>query len=1504
MHLKKSKPSPVNRLPSLYIPTLIQSESNYQRELQRKLQHIEHENHDLVRRRLTTDYLFTHEHLKKRYQWFNLDKSFRDTCQFAWSKQKNRNEHVRLPDICPKGNFSIQTDPYEVEGNDSPTVANEKIKQKFLRTQPVMIEILNTPHSYEAFKYKYDMDVHKKSAQKRHGQVQRNAIDDQRYLRLKGMDSKQCTQDVSIEHRDADEKQTNEMKNEKQASSPEDNPAQKELKTSSIKFLFQYMTPMDIFYVIMAITASCITGLRTPLYFLFFGNSVGLFVARSSNLCSINFTSLSEEYCPPGIELTPTNYYTVLSSCNFTDTNHDLRHQTQRQINFILILSAVMFLFEYFRLTMFDLIAERQVRSMKRKLFHTILQQDMIYFDHHKTGELDSLLTTDMTKIHAGIGNKFGLLINTVSAIICSLILCFTLDWNLTLVFLSASTSIVLAPIVVTKLIAKFMAIELTACKEAGAIAEEVFSSIRTVFSYNGQKKEMQRYEQHVDTARKSSVRKDIFNGLVLSICTCLIWNIMAFGFWYGYKRIREGDVTLANICTTFATLSTCIYSIKTVGPYFQAVVEALAAASNIEKTINESKRNDTQKVGKQSTNLVGDIDFVNVFFSYPTRRDVTVLNNLSFKVKCGQTVAVVGSSGSGKSTCVQLLQKFYEIDSGEILIDGLQINEYDRRWLRQQIGVVNQEPVLFHTTIRENILFGTDSATDEEIHQAAKVANAHDFIMCLPDKYETQVGERGAALSGGQKQRIAIARALLRNPKILLLDEATSALDNESEMIVQDALDRAAQGRTTIIIAHRLSTIRHADHIIVLKKGEIVEEGDHESLTRAKGVYFDLVQQQLVHQVGEDEELTFEQEEMKRQLLSAQSHLDVSRERSSTVISMTPSVLKKLYEKESTVIRQNDAQVYNTVKNRKAKQSNPIMNILRISKPEWIVIGVGCVMSVIIGAADVFLCILQTEMITSFQECNRDRQERTIVKYALIIVGCSIIYSICHLVRACMFAHSGSKITQRLRSKTFDAILRQDIGFFDDVKHSTGALCTILTTDVSIIQNITSVELGSIVQNLALFIACTIIGFAYSWQLALLNSAFLPIILLAIYGQIHITERFANQQKKVLEDAGKLTVEAIQNIRTVVQLTKEEHFYNEYCRLLTILYKSSQKQIHITSLLSSLTLTSSMFSVAAAYSLGVTLLNENIITDLTAVLIMEFLIFMSQAALYAFVSIPNYGKSIRSARSIFNLIKRKPTINNQSSDGDKISNYTGQLVFKDVYFVYPTRTESIVLKKFNFTIKSGQTVALVGSSGSGKSTAIQLIERFYDPNIGQILIDSKDIRSLDLQWYRSQIGIVSQEPVLLDISIRENIAYGDNNRKDIPLDEIIEVAKTANIHDFIQLLPDAYETICGAKGLRLSGGQKQRIAIARALLRNPKILLLDEATSALDSENEKIVQEALERAQKNRTSIIIAHRLSTIQNCDVIYVMHNGIIVEYGTHIELLARGGRYYRLVQGKLK
>ncbi|XP_029442921.1 LOW QUALITY PROTEIN: multidrug resistance protein 1-like [Rhinatrema bivittatum] len=276
----------------------------------------------------------------------------------------------------------------------------------------------------------------------------------------------------------------------------------------------------------------------------------------------------------------------------------------------------------------------------------------------------------------------------------------------------------------------------------------------------------------------------------------------------------------------------------------------------------------------------------------------------------------------------------------------------------------------------------------------------------------------------------------------------------------------------------------------------------------------------------------------------------------------------------------------------------------------------------------------------------------------------------------------------------------------------------------------------------------------------------------------------------------------------------------------------------------------------------------------------------------------PDFGKAKVSAQQIFKLLNRKPQIDSYNEEGEKLSNFAGNIEFRNIKFVYPTRPEVQVLQGLNISVAKGQTLALVGSSGCGKSTSIQLLERFYDPAEGEVMADGVNTKSLHLQWFRSQLGIVSQEPILFDCSITENIQYGDNNRV-VTQEEVEEAARAANIHTFIENLPDTYNTRVGDKGAQLSGGQKQRIAIARALVRKPKVLLLDEATSALDTESEKIVQQALDNARKGRTCIVIAHRLSTVQNADIIAVIQNGKVVEQGTHSQLLAKQGAYYALV-----
>ncbi|CAF3763873.1 unnamed protein product [Rotaria sordida] len=596
-------------------------------------------------------------------------------------------------------------------------------------------------------------------------------------------------------------------------------------------------------------------------------------------------------------------------------------------------------------------------------------------------------------------------------------------------------------------------------------------------------------YDRELYPTRWSSIRKGAVFGIYtgwLSLMTYLVYSV---GFIFGSLLMsHKADHTL-DISDILA-------------------VKARGAAASVFRLIDEGNDASINEIDiwKEDTeaidNINGDIEFDNIIFSYPSRKDVPVLRNLSLIARAGQTTALVGSSGCGKSTCISLFLRYYEPSSGQIMIDGRPITDYNVKQLRQNIGVVSQEPILFGMSIYENIRFGKVNATQAEIEQAAQEANAHNFIMQLPDKYEAFVGECGIQLSGGEKQRIALARALVKQPTFLLLDEATSALDNVNEKIVQEALDQACKGRTTIVIAHRLTTIKNAHHIYVLHNGSVIEQGTHETLmAKEGGKYQSMVKRQQMERINDDQD----------------------------------------------------------------------------------------------------------------------------------------------------------------------------------------------------------------------------------------------------------------------------------DMMSIPKATEEDE------------------------------------------------------------------------------------KSIC------------------------------------------------------------QCMALVGTSGCGKSTIIQLLERFYDVTSGQLvsialifnlnnrikflglfqLIDGIDIRRLNLHWIRSQFGLVSQEPILFDLTIAENIAYGLEN---VPMEDIINAARKANIHRFIEQLPQGYETKVGLKGSFLSGGEKQRIAIARVLLRQPKVLLLDEPTSAMDSYNEQIVQEALEQAQtedSSRTSLIIAHRLSTICSCDLICVLNRGHIVESGTHTELIQQRGTYYRML-----
>ncbi|KAL3537332.1 hypothetical protein ACH5RR_000698 [Cinchona calisaya] len=1128
--------------------------------------------------------------------------------------------------------------------------------------------------------------------------------------------------------------------------------------------------------------------------------------------------------------------------------------------------------------------AERQTSRLRTRYLQAVLRQDVGFFDtvdgKSMTSQVVLSISTDTLTIQGVISEKIPNFFTNMAMFITAQLAALYLSWRLAVIGIPALFVLMIPGVVYGKLLASLAEKIQEAYAVAGGIAEQAFSSIRTVYSYVGEQQSIRRFSAALEPTLYLGIKQGLLKGMAIGSIS-LIFAVWALEGWYGSILVIEkgaegGNVFTAGVCVIYGgiALGSSLINIK----YF---AEANIAVASIFEMIDCIPSIDsTAQKGQIVDDVKGELEFKDVEFAYPTRPDNLVLKNFNLIVKPCLTVGLVGGSGSGKSTVINLLERFYDPIGGEVLLDGVNIKTLQLKWLRKQMALVSQEPILFATSIKENILFGKDEGSEEEIIQAAKAAKAHDFITQLPEGYNTQVGQLGVQMSGGQKQRISIARALLVNPRILLLDEATSSLDSHSEKAVQDALNQASQGRTTLVVAHRLSTLRNADAIAVVQSGQVVDFGSHDELVQNKyGPYSQMVQQQKRLM---NDEATYTPKEAE----------DYS---SSTTETDAPAKTKMTYPGSSLVHheKQKDQEAMD------GQYSQPtFLQLLKMTAPEWRSTLLGSLGALCYGLVHPLhsFCLGALISVYFINDHNEIKSQTRI--YCIAFLGFSGVAFIANTMQHYHFGIMGENLTKRVREATIAKILTFETEWFEHEGNNTGALCSRLAKEATMVRSLVADKLAFLVQSISAATLSVMLSLALAWKLALVAAVLQPVTIAAFYLKAMM---MSSMSKKILTSqnrSSELASEAVGNHRTITAFYSQEKVMTLFQRAQIGPKKESRKQ----SWYAGLGLFTSQFlgstNMALLFWYGGKLIYHQ---DISFKHLFQTFFIMLAAGKFIAESgsmTMDLSQGTDALKSIFVILNRKSKMEPDDQDAIIPSKLHGEIELKGVDFFYPTRPKQMILNNLSLKIEAGEVVALVGQSGSGKSTIIRMVERFYDPSKGSVEIDGTDIKLYNLRALRSHIAWVGQEPSLFAGTIYENIAYGTEGATE---SEVVEAASLANAHEFISSMQDSYGTYCGERGVQLSGGQKQRIALARAMLKNPRILLLDEATSALDIKTENLVQDALEKTMIGRTCLIVAHRLSTVQKSNKISVVENGRIVEEGSHDELLAKGesGAYHTLV-----
>ncbi|MGW7362365.1 ABC transporter ATP-binding protein [Streptomyces sp. NPDC054841] len=1134
--------------------------------------------------------------------------------------------------------------------------------------------------------------------------------------------------------------------------------------------------------------------------------------------------------------------------------------------------------------------------DLRTDMYRTISRLDGRRQDELSTGQVVGRATSDLQLIQ-GLLFMLPMTIGNVLLFLISLVIMAWLSLPLTLVAVAVAPAL--------WFIAKRSRVKLHpatwyAQQQAAAVAGVVDGAVSGVRVVKGFGQEEQ------ETAKLRDVGRTLFAGRLRTIRLNAKYTpalqavpalgqvaMLALGGWLA----THGQITLG----TFVAFST--YLAQLVGPVrMLAMVLTVGqqARAGVERVLELIDTEPTLKDGTKElpADAPATVEFDNVSFAYGDGEGSRpVLAGFSLELRPGETVAVVGSSGSGKSTVSLLLPRFYDVTHGAVLVGGHDVRELTLDSLRAAIGLVPEDSFLFSDTVRSNIAYGKPDATDDEIREAARTAQADRFIDELPDGYDTTVGEHGLTLSGGQRQRIALARAILADPRLLLLDDATSAVDARVEHEIHEALRGVMAGRTTLLIAHRRSTLGLADRIAVLDDGRLADIGTHDELQERSALYRRLLTDP--DGMGVSPGRTVPVEIPEDRTLRAEMDAEFDAERG-----ITPPLWVRKEEAEEDAVAGATPELLAQVAALPPADDTPGVDEARAVTPEESYglrrllrgFGLPLLVSLLLVAVDAGMGLLLPVLIRHGIDDGVERVAIGAVWAASALALVTVLVQWAGQIgETRMTGRTGERILYALRLKIFAQLQRLGLDYYE--RELTGRIMTRMTTDVDALSTFLQTGLVTAFVSVVTFFGIMVVLVVIDVQLALVVFATLPVL---IVGTFFFRRRSVKAYELARERISVVNAdlqESVSGLRIVQAFRRERSGNQRFVERSTSYREARVRGQWLISVYFPFVQLLASVAAAAVLVVGARRIEAGTLTTgaLVAYLLYIDLFFAPVQQLSQVFD--GYQQATVSLGRIQELL-REPTSTAQAGEPLDVRSLHGEIAFEDVSFAYGGDGDGAAeaaLTGVDLRIPAGQTVAFVGETGAGKSTLVKLVARFYDPTSGRVTVDGSDLRDLDLTAYRHRLGVVPQEAYLFAGTVRDAISYGRPGATDA---EVEAAARAVGAHDMIATLEDGYLHEVAERGRNLSAGQRQLIALARAELVDPDVLLLDEATAALDLATEAQVNQATDRLTGRRTTLVVAHRLTTAARADRVVLMAHGRVVEDGTHDELLALGGRYAEL------